>query len=313
MKSSSKKMLVSIVIPVFQNSETIALIYRDIRKVFHEVLMHLEFEILFIDDGSSDGSFDEIKKCMDKDSRVKAIQFSRNFGQMAAILAGWRKARGDAVVNVSADLQDPISQIGNMVQSWEKGSDIVVSFRSKRTDHWFARLTSNLFYRLMRMSYPQMPLGGFDFALIDRRPLEAINQLKERNRFYQGDIFWVGYSITFLPYTRLKREFGRTQYTLLRRIHNFWIAYLNVSYMPIRFMSMLGFLFFMLGVAYSVTVIYAYFFSSTPFVGWAPLMILVLMIGGLSMLMLGIIGEYIWRIYDEVKNRPQYIIKDEQL
>jgi glycosyltransferase involved in cell wall biosynthesis len=302
--------LISIVIPVYQNRETIQLICRDIQSLFTSALASYDFEVIFVDDGSSDGSFDEIKKCMANDSRVRAIQFSRNFGQMAAILAGWKKARGDAVINISADLQDPVAQMSPMIQAWSGGSDIVVSYRINRHDPWFAVICSKLFYRLMRLTFPQMPEGGFDFALIGRKPMDAINQLKERNRFYQGDIFWVGFTSTFLPYTRLKREFGKSQYTFIRRLGNFGIAYLNVSYLPIRCMSFLGFIFFLAGILYSITIVYAYFISETPFVGWAPLMILVLMLGGLTMLMLGIIGEYIWRIYDEVKGRPQYIIKE---
>jgi dolichol-phosphate mannosyltransferase len=160
---------------------------------------------------------------------------------------------------------------------------------------------------------PNVPPGGFDFSLLGRNAMDAVNSIKERNRFYQYDILWVGFNVKFLPYDKLKRAIGKSQYNFVKRFGNFMAAFINVSYLPLRLMSFLGFSFAVAGFIYSLNIVHAYYFRATPFQGWAPIMILLLIIGGLIMLMLGVLGEYIWRIFDEVKKRPDYIVRDEYL
>jgi dolichol-phosphate mannosyltransferase len=162
----------------------------------------------------------------------------------------------------------------------------------------------------MRYVNPNMPKGGFDFMLLDQKAVAVLNQLDERNRFFQGDVLWLGFSTAFVPYKRNKRTIGKSQWTLTKKLKYFIDGLLNTSYVPIRLMSLLGILFSLIGFGYALVIAYNRLMHNTPFNGWAPIMILILIIGGLIMLMLGIIGEYVWRTYDETRKRPLYIIKD---
>lgn len=299
--------LVSVCFAVYHNEEALPELYlRTVSDLEKNFPAH-SFEFIFVNDGSKDNSLGELLKLRQKDPRVKIINFSRNFGQMAAILAGWHFANGDALVNLAADLQDPPEQIKNMIWEWEKGNEIVISYRQSHKHSLINKITSNFFYKLL---LPEVPPGGFDFALIGKNAMHAINSLKERNRFFQYDILWAGFSIKFIPYDKHERKFGKSQYNLFKRFGNFMTAFLSVSYFPLRIMSLIGFIFALLGFLYSLNILYAYYFNEIPFKGWAPLMILLLIIGGMIMLSLGILGEYIWRIFDEVKGRPIYIIKE---
>jgi dolichol-phosphate mannosyltransferase len=171
-------------------------------------------------------------------------------------------------------------------------------------------VTSRIFYRIIRMSFPQMPAGGFDYVLMARRVVDSFNQIEVRNRFFQGDLLWMGYKTTFVPYTRAKRTIGRSQYTFAKRLKNSLDAILDSSYLPIRFISAAGAVIAFLGFLYALNIAYWRFTHDVPLPGLAPIMILILVIGGLLMLMLGIIGEYVWRIYDEVKKKPNYVIRN---
>jgi dolichol-phosphate mannosyltransferase len=241
---------------------------------------------------------------------VKIINFSRNFGQVSAIVAGYKEVVGDVVVNMSADLQEPVSLIEEMINKWKAGNEIVICHRIDREDSFIANNASKVFYKLMKYVNPKMPKGGFDFILMDKKVIDGLNQIDERNRFLQGDILWMGFNVAFIPYNRLKRTIGKSQWTLSKKLKYFIDGLLNTSYIPIRMMSLLGIIISFLGFIYAVVIAYNRFINNTPFDGWAPIMILILIIGGLIMLMLGIIGEYVWRTYDETRKRPLYIIKD---
>ncbi|PKP68312.1 MAG: glycosyl transferase family 2, partial [Alphaproteobacteria bacterium HGW-Alphaproteobacteria-5] len=247
------------------------------------------------------------------DPCVKAITFTRNFGQMAAMLAGFKEAGGDAVINISADMQDPIELIPQMIQKWQEGAEIVICYRTDRSDTISAKLFSYVAYGVLRLSVPQIPPGGFDFVLMDRKALDEFNSIDVRNRFFQGDLLWTGYRTSFIPYVRRKRTIGKSQYNFAKKLKNFIDAFLDASYLPIRFISSVGIILSILGVIYSLTIVYSWLRGGTPFSGWAPIMIAMLIIGGLIMVMLGVIGEYIWRIYDEVRKKPNYIIRDKYL
>jgi glycosyltransferase involved in cell wall biosynthesis len=228
---------------------------------------------------------------------------------MAAILAGLKATTGDLVLHLSADLQDPVDLIPRMVRQFEAGSEVVVAHRENRDDRLTSRLTSRLFYRIIRLSFPDIPSGGFDYVLMARKVVDAFNSIEVRNRFFQGDLLWLGYRTSFIPYTRAKRVYGRSQYTFAKRLKNSIDAILDSSYLPIRFISLVGVLTALTGFLYAVDIVYARLRHNIPATGLAPIMILVLVIGGLLMLMLGIIGEYVWRIYDEVKGKPNYIVR----
>lgn len=306
-------MTISFVVAVYQNEGAISKTHEKIQSVFARELTENEYEIVFVDDGSKDGSLAEILKIKEQDSRVKAITFTRNFGQMAAMLAGFREATGDAVINISADLQDPVDLIPQMVKKWQEGSEIVICYRTDRADTLFAKLFSRLAYGVLRMSLPQIPPGGFDFVLMDRKVMDAFNAIDVRHRFFQGDLLWTGYRTSFIPYVRLKRTIGTSQYNFGKKLKNFLDAILDVSYLPIRFISLVGLITSGLGVLYSASIVVSWLRGETPFTGWAPIMIVILLVGGLIMVMLGVIGEYVWRINEEVRKRPNYVVRDKYL
>jgi glycosyltransferase involved in cell wall biosynthesis len=300
---------ISFVIPVYRNERAVTLTYQQIRQVMATDLSAYAYEVVFVDDGSDDGSLNELLAIRAADANVRVVSFTRNFGQMSAILAGFKQATGDLLIQLSADLQDPIGLVPQMIAEYERGSEVVACYREHRQDAWSRRLTSRLFYGILRLSFPQIPPGGFDYLLLDRKVVDAFNAVEVRNRFFQGDVLWFGYKTTFIPYTRVKREIGRSQYTFAKRLKNSLDAILDSSYLPIRFISLVGVLTALLGFAYAANIVYARLRHDIPATGLAPIMILVLIIGGTLMLMLGIIGEYVWRIYDEVKGKPNYVVR----
>jgi glycosyltransferase involved in cell wall biosynthesis len=300
---------ISFVIPVYRNERAVTLTYRQIRQTLASDLTNYRYEIVFVDDGSDDGSLPELLAIRDADENVRVVSLTRNFGQMAAILAGFKQATGDLLIQLSADLQDPIALVPQMVAEYERGAEVVACHREHRQDGSFRRLSSRLLYGILRLSFPQIPAGGFDYILLDRKVVDAFNAVEVRNRFFQGDILWFGYKTTFIPYTRVKREIGRSQYTFGKRLKNSLDAILDSSYLPIRFISLVGVITAFAGFLYAVDIVYERLRHDVPFTGWAPIMILILVIGGVLMLMLGIIGEYVWRIYDEVKGKPNYIVR----
>lgn len=306
-------MKISFVVAVYHNEGAVSKTHEKIQSVFASELAQHEHEIVFVDDGSKDGSLREILSLRDQDPRVKVITFTRNFGQMAAMLAGFRETTGDAVINISADLQDPVELIPQMVEKWQEGSEIVICYRTDRADTLSAKLFSRLAYGVLRISLPQIPPGGFDFVLMDRKVMDVFNSIDVRHRFFQGDLLWTGYRTSFIPYVRLKRTIGKSQYNFGKKLKNFLDAILDASYLPIRFISLVGLITSALGVLYSITIIISWFRGETPFSGWAPIMIAILLVGGLIMVMLGVIGEYIWRINEEVRKRPNYVVRDKFL
>lgn len=306
-------MKISFVVAVYHNEGAVSKTHEKIRSVFATDLTEHEYEIVFVDDGSKDGSLKEILALKDQDPCVKVITFTRNFGQMAAMLAGFKEATGDAVINISADLQDPVQLIPQMVEKWQEGSEIVICYRTDRADTLSAKLFSRMAYGILRMALPQIPPGGFDFVLMDRKVMDAFNAVDVRHRFFQGDLLWTGYRTSFIPYVRLKRTIGKSQYNFGKKLKNFLDAVLDASYLPIRFISLVGLVTSMLGVLYSISIVISWLQGETPFSGWAPIMIAILLVGGLLMVMLGVIGEYVWRINEEVRKRPNYVIRDKFL
>lgn len=303
-------MKISFVIPVFRNEHSLEPLHHTL--VEQVTGLDKEYEIVFIDDGSDDHSNEKLNILFEKDANVKLISLSRNFGQVPAVIAGLKEATGDVVIIMSADLQEPVEMIHKMLDAREKGNEIVIGHRIEREDGFIANNASKLFYYLIKKTNPKMPIGGFDFILLDRQPLDVFNQLDERNRFLQGDILWLGFSTTFIPYSRQKRIHGKSQWTLTKKLKYFIDGLLNTSYISLRIISLIGIVTSLLGFLYAIVIAYSRLVNKTPFDGWAPIMILILIIGGLIMIMLGIIGEYIWRIYDETRKRPLYIIKNKR-
>ena len=302
-------MKISFVVAVYQNMGAVSLTHEKIKGVFAEQLSADGYEIVFVDDGSTDGSLDEIVSLQQADPKVRVVTFTRNFGQMAAILAGMNEVTGDAVINISADLQDPVTLIPQMVEKWKTGDEIVICHRVDRSDDLAARLYSRFAYGVLRMAVPQIPEGGFDFVLMDRKVVDVFNAIDVRHRFFQGDLLWTGYRTSLIPYVRQARTIGKSQYNFSKKLKNFLDAILDASYLPIRFISAAGFVTAGLGVLYAITIVIAWLFGATPFTGWAPIMVALLLIGGMIMVMLGVIGEYVWRINEEVRKRPNYVVR----
>jgi dolichol-phosphate mannosyltransferase len=301
---------ISYVVPVYQNRGSIEATWQAVVALFSGRLAGDDFELIFIDDGSTDGSWEEIAAVRARDARVRGLRFVRNFGQLAAIIAGLREARGDVAINLSADLQDPVELSADMVDAWRAGNEVVVAYRSDREDALGARLFSRLAYGTLRLSNPGIPAGGFDYVLMSRLALSDLLGYGGRNRFFQGDVLWAGRRTAFLPYTRRARRVGRSQYTFAKKLKLFVDFVLDGSYLPIRVMSMTGVLVALAGAAYAAAIAVAWSLGSTPFPGWAPIMVAMLLLGGIIMLMLGIIGEYLWRILDEIRGKPLYVVAE---
>lgn len=301
---------ISYVVPVYNNSGSLHPTWQGIRDLYQRDLRDHEYEIIFVNDGSRDGSWNEMQELAAADSRVRPFRFTRNFGQVAAIIAGYGKSTGDAVINISADLQDPVELTVQMVRQWEAGFDVVIGHRNDRNDSLTSNLFSKIAYAILRGSNRNIPEGGFDFVLMSRRATETFLGYEGRNRYFQGDILWAGYKTALLPYARRKRTIGKSQYNFARKLKLFLDYVIDGSYLPIRLMSLTGATVSALGLLYAVVVIASWVLHTTPFPGWAPLMIVMLVIGGMIMLMLGVIGEYLWRILDEVKRKPMYIFEE---
>ncbi|MFP8879769.1 MAG: glycosyltransferase family 2 protein [Myxococcota bacterium] len=304
-------MLLSLVIPVYYNEENIAVTWAAVKETLDTLPEGLDWEVVFVDDGSGDRSYERLLDVRaNEPQRVRVIKLTRNFGQVAAITAGLTMARGDCCVVMSADLQDPPELILEMAEHWRNGSKIVLATRSHREDGFVARTTSRIFYRLMRrLAIPNMPDGGFDFFLIDRRVVDIIQSIDEKNSFIQGQVLWAGFSPTLIPYTRRKREIGRSSWTLGKKIKYFADGFVSYTEAPIRLITVLGLVVSIFSFAYASLIFVMRLMWKIPFEGWAPMMIVLLMLGGIQLVVLGTIGEYLWRSYHESRRRPTFVIE----
>jgi dolichol-phosphate mannosyltransferase len=314
MISFIKSINCSIIIPVYYNGSSIKEIFTIIKEKVINCNSEKVFEIIFIDDGSGDNSFEELLKIKSSNQDlIKIIRFTRNFGQVAAIKAGYDISRGECMINISADIQDPPELINDMLASFYSDTDhyeIVICARKGRDENWYRRITSSIFYKIIKsLSFKEMPEGGFDFVLISRNVYNILDRTKEANPFLQGQILWTGYRCKIIEYNRQKRMNGGSKWTFLKKIKYLIDGVLSYSYFPIRIMSIFGLIIALLGFVYAVVIVFARIFGGVPFKGWAPIMVLILVLSGIQMLMLGIIGEYLWRTLDQVRNRPQFIIE----
>ncbi len=233
---------VSIVVPVFRNEATLETLYQNVTNVFIG-LPKFQLELLFVDDGSDDGSLEIIHQISERDSRVRYLSFDKNYGQVAAIVAGLRHCIGDASVVMSADLQDPINKIEEMIECWKAGVSIVICYRTAREDKWIDRVFSFIFYSLIKLIYYEIPSGGFDYFLLDRLAIDQFNTIKKPRRFLQGDVIKLKGMKIFIPYKRLSREAGKSQWTFKRKC----IYALNaLSYFKIYLLKLFLFLLFII-------------------------------------------------------------------
>lgn len=299
----------SIIIPVYFNEMNLYDLYDDLKE---KVLGKLDqYELVFVDDGSLDQSFSILKDIQFKDSNVMVVKLSRNFGSHAAILAGLIHSTGDCAVMKTADLQEPSSMLLEMFQKWKDGNNVVLAIRKDRQEPWLQIFFSNLYYKLMRrIAIKTMPDGGFDCFLIDRKVIKVLEMMDEKNSTIMGQILWAGFKTDMIYYTRLKREKGKSRWTLSKKIKLFVDSILAFSYFPIRFISTMGILTFFGTIIWLLYILYAKFFIGIEVEGWTTLMITSLFFYGLILLTLGIIGEYLWRAFDAARQRPSFIIEE---
>ena len=303
--------LFSIVAPVYHNASSLADLLREMQAVADKNSDD-DFEFIFVDDGSADHSFTVLDTLAQSEPRMRVIKLSRNFGSNPAVMAGLAQAKGDAVTAIAADLQDPPALIHDMIQLWRQGRKVVIAARRTREDPFLSALLADGFYKLFRRyALKTMPKRGFDFFLIDRQVCALINDIQENNAYLMGLILWLGFDPYVLHYDRRAREkkYGRSMWSLAKKFKYFVDSFVAFSYFPIRLASGLGILFSLLGLVYAIWVAFARLALGIEAEGWASLMIVVLIAAGVQMLILGIIGEYLWRSLDEIRRRPRFIIE----
>jgi polyisoprenyl-phosphate glycosyltransferase len=298
--------LVSVVAPVYNEDATIVEFHARVCAALDAV----PFELVLVDDGSTDGTPMKLETLAASDPRVRVVYLSRNFGHQTALTAGLDHATGDAVVMLDADLQDPPEVITTMLDHWRAGCDVVYAVREQRDgESRFKLSTARWFYRLFdKLAQVELQHNSGDFRLLDRRPLDALLSMRERNRFLRGMTVWVGYTQAAVPYHRDSRYAGQTKYTLPRMLRFSLDAISSFSHRPLQLATLLGFLISTLAfIAIPVVVVLRILGSYLP--GFSAVTILILLLGGIELIAIGIIGEYVGRIYDEVKGRPLYLVR----
>jgi dolichol-phosphate mannosyltransferase len=270
---------------------------------------HLGYEILFVNDGSTDGSGGALLDFHQADLRVKVIELSRNFGHQMALSAGIDHASGDAVILMDGDLQDPPEMIPRLVEKWAQGFDVVYAVRIKRKEGFLKRMTFSAFYRLLQaLSTTQMPLDAGIFSLMDRKVVDVLKAMPERNRYLTGLRAWTGFRHAGIPCERGERFAGQPRQTLSRLLKLALDGIFSFSYLPLRAATVIGVAVSLLAFLTGLYALYAKLFTTKAISGWASMLVATTLLGGLILLMLGLIGEYLARIYDEVKARPAYVI-----
>lgn len=301
---------ISIVVPVYNEEEVLPELYRRISQVMDAA--DNSWELILVNDGSRDKSAEVIHSLNEQDPRVKGVSFSRNFGFQEAVTAGLAHAAGQAIILSDADLQDPPEVIPQMIAKWEEGFDVVYGIRiSREGETWFKKFTAKAFYRIIyRITSVNIPLDTGDFRLMDRRVVDAIMRMSERNRFLRGMVPWVGYRQVGIEYQRQARFAGESKFNSIRQMLPFAVdAITSFSYFPLQLATYLGFLMAALSALMILAVVGLRLFGpGDPLLGQATTLVAVLFLGGVQLISLGIIGEYLGRIYDEVKGRPLYLV-----
>ncbi|MCL6559811.1 MAG: glycosyltransferase family 2 protein [Firmicutes bacterium] len=303
------KPLISVVVPVYNESPNVEAFYLRVSKVMKD--MGEPYEILFVNDGSKDDTLFNLLALADKDSNVKIIDLSRNFGKEIALTAGLDFASGDAVIPIDADLQDPPELIPELVAKWREGYDVVYATRTEREgESWFKRWTAHLFYRVIQKVTPlPIPKDTGDFRLLSRQVVQALKQLRERNRFMKGLFSWVGFRQTSVLYRRNRRNAGRTKWNYWK-LWNFALEGItSFSYIPLQFATYFGLTVALFAFLYALFIVFRTLLLGRDVPGYPSLITIILFLGGVQLFAIGVVGEYIGRIYNEVKRRPLYLVK----
>jgi dolichol-phosphate mannosyltransferase len=303
-------MLLSVIIPCYNEEAVLRTTHERLSSVLKE--MNVDYELIFINDGSRDRTQEILAELQLFDPRIRVMLLSRNFGHQIAVTAGLEEAAGAAVVIIDADLQDPPEVIPQMVQLWREGNEVVYGMRDEREgESRFKLWTAKIFYRLInRLSETKMPLDAGDFRLLDRRVVEVINAMPERARFLRGMVSWAGFRQIPLHYSRAPRHAGDSKYPLTKMIHFAMDGIISFSLVPLKIAIWTGFLAIWIAVAGIIVAIGDWLLASNLTRGWASLFVAVLFMGGVQLVSLGILGEYLGRIYTEVKRRPLYVVQE---
>ncbi|HVP00741.1 MAG TPA: glycosyltransferase family 2 protein [Bryobacteraceae bacterium] len=302
--------LFSLVIPIYNEEEVLLLLAARLEELLAKLPCHAE--VILVNDGSSDGSIQKLHEISQRDKRFKVLCFARNFGHQIAATAGLDAASGDAVVLMDADLQDPPELIFDMLARFREGYDVVYAQRVKRAgEPLFKRWSAWIFYRLMAtLVYKELPLDTGDYRLISRRCLNALLEMRETHRFLRGMVSWVGFPQIAQPFVRPPRAAGETKYPLRKMLKFAWTAAVSFSPAPLRASFLLGFMLIGVGVAYAIYALIRVILGLYLVRGWASLILLNCVIGGALMICIGVLGEYVARIFEEIKGRPLYIVSE---
>ncbi|MFC5406932.1 glycosyltransferase family 2 protein [Cohnella soli] len=300
----------SVVVPMYNEEEVIEVTYRRLKKALDG--LGETYEIVFVNDGSRDRTAQIVRTFCEVDSTVKLVDFSRNFGHQIAVTAGMDYSSGRTVVLIDADLQDPPELIAEMVAKWRQGYDVVYGKRIERKgESWFKKVTAAAFYRLLRsMTSVNIPVDTGDFRLMDRKVCDALTSMRERSRFIRGMVSWAGFKQDSVEYVRDERFAGETKYPLRKMIKLSLDAMTSFSTKPLKIASVLGFVLSAIGFIYLFVVLYQRFFTSTTTAGWTSLIAISLLFHGITLSLLGVLGEYIGRTYEEAKGRPLYLVSE---
>lgn len=304
------KVTYSIIAPIYNEIDNLSELYRRVKEVMDTA--GEPWELVLVDDGSTDGSTEKIRELARQDRKVRPVIFARNFGHQIAITAGWDHARGDAVVIIDADLQDPPEVILELAKKWKEGYEVVYAIRAEREgESWFKTFTASFFYRLIaRITDVKIPVDTGDFRLMDRKVVEVLKSMRERHRFPRGMSAWVGFRQIGVKYRRAARFAGETKYPFRKMLKLALNAITSFSYLPLQIATYFGFV--SAGIAIiGIPVVIALRVSGSPqLTGQATTLIAVLFLGGVQLISLGILGEYVGRLYDEAKGRPLYIVRE---
>ncbi|WP_455534683.1 glycosyltransferase family 2 protein [Roseburia inulinivorans] len=306
-------MKISIVIPVYYNEKNLEPLYEDIKKKVIDVIDY-EYEIVMVNDGSKDESWNVMKKLAAYDSNIRIISLSRNFGSHAAILCGISHCTGDCAIVKAADLQEPTELVLEMVESWKKGNNVVLAVREGREESKSQTFFANFYYDLVRKTaLPNMPKGGFDVYLIDRKVITVLENLDEKNSALTGQLLWSGFKTDIVYYTRLAREIGESKWTLKKKIRLVMDTLFSFSSLPITAVLAVGVGSMVIAIIWAIVVLIYKLSGAITVSGWTSLFIFNLFSFGVIMMTLGVLGEYLWRTFDASRNRPPYIIEEDNL
>lgn len=300
----------SIIVPVYFNEANLPTTIPALQKTLGD-MPGMDGELVFVDDGSGDGSYAILKEFAARDPRIKVVRLSRNFGAHTALLAGVDHATGDCLAFIMADLQDPPELLTEMVGWWKQGWKIVLAERETREDRWIDRVFAGMFWWFMRrFAFKGIPKGGFDYVLFDRAVADIVKTTRERNSHIMTFLLWTGFAPKVIPYVRKLRKAGKSKWTFSKKLKLFIDSSIAFSFFPVRAMSSIGLVTALLGFAYAAFLLIGRLAYGTPVQGWTSLMVIVLIVSGMQMIMMGLIGEYLWRTFDETRKRPSYVVSD---